>query len=201
MSLFRRHRRRIRAGTVTVAQTVEPLAPRTDPTGRQVRRRHPAVLRSTLRHPGAGELVPVDGDLFDRLLRQHTAPTSVVTTVARPTRHERGEVITAGFTTTSLTPVSLDPPLVSFTVGVGAPGAPVLSRAEHVVVHLLAPDQQDTAAALAAGVTDALPGPFGLPLLTGVPAHLLCRVVHRIPAGDSILVVAEPLALAARPTP
>ncbi|MEW2472228.1 flavin reductase family protein [Micromonospora gifhornensis] len=152
------------------------------------------------------QLRPVDGDLFERLRQQQVGTVTVVTAVARNNRSAclggLGATPRAGFTTTSFTTVSLDPPRVSFSHDTAAPTAPVLDRAEHVAVHLLAANQTEAATVFATPGVDpfaAYPyweaGPFGLPLLTGVLGRLLCRVVHRIPVGDHTLVVAEPLAL------
>ncbi|MET0418732.1 MAG: flavin reductase family protein [Actinoplanes sp.] len=152
------------------------------------------------------ELRPVDRDLFRTLLRRQATSVTVITAVARATDPAClggiGAPIRAGFTATSFTSVSLDPPLVSFCLGVASSSWPVLARAEHVAVHLLSEGQRDAATIFATSGIDrftAYPdwtaGPFGVPLLGGVLAHLLCRVVHRVPAGDHTLVIAEPLAL------
>ncbi|MGK5675580.1 flavin reductase family protein [Micromonospora sp. URMC 106] len=155
----------------------------------------------------AADLLPVDRDLFRALLRRQAATVTVVTAVAPGTVEPAclgglGEPVRAGFTATSFTSVSLDPPLVSFCLGVASSSWPVLVRAEHVAVHLLGAGQREAARVFATSGLDRFaayphwtPGPFGVPLLTGALARLLCRVVHRVPAGDHALFVAEPLAL------
>ncbi|MER7893462.1 flavin reductase family protein [Micromonospora sp. NPDC094482] len=156
--------------------------------------------------PAAGELRPVDRDLFRALLRRQATTVTVVTTAARGTDPVClggiGAPIRAGFTATSFTSVSLDPPLVSFCLDVTSSSWPVLDRAEHVAVHLLGAGQRQAARVFATRGIDrfaAYPhwvtGPFGVPLLEGVLARLFCRVVHRVPAGDHTVVIAEPLAL------
>ncbi|MGK5518084.1 flavin reductase family protein [Micromonospora sp. URMC 107] len=156
---------------------------------------------------GGAELLPVDRDLFRALLRRQAATVTVVTTVAAAAggpAHPDGsdEPVRAGFTATSFTSVSLDPPLVSFCLGTASSSWPVFARAEHVAVHLLGAHQREAARVFATGGIDRFaayphwtPGPFGVPLLSGVLARLLCRVAHRVPAGDHTLFVAEPLAL------
>ncbi|MBQ1047764.1 flavin reductase family protein [Micromonospora sp. C51] len=153
------------------------------------------------------ELLPVDRDLFRAVLRRQAATVVVVTAVAPGTRGPAclgglGELVRAGFTATSFTSVSLDPPLVSFCLGHASSSWPVLARADHVAVHLLGAGQRDAARVFAtsgidrfAAYPDWSPGPFGVPLLDGVLALMLCRVVHRVPAGDHTVVIAEPLAL------
>jgi len=167
--------------------------------------------------PGAADLLPVDRDLFRALLRRQAATVTVVTTVApgtggpahpggsgEPVGGPVGEVgpVRAGFTATSFTSLSLDPPLVSFCLGTASSSWPVFVRAEHVAVHLLGAHQREAARIFATGGIDRFaaypdwtPGPFDVPLLTGVLARLLCRVAHRVPVGDHTLFVAEPLAL------
>ncbi|MGQ5259898.1 flavin reductase family protein [Micromonospora sp. ZYX-F-536] len=152
------------------------------------------------------DLRPVDRNLLRAVLRRQATSVTVVTAVARATDPARpggtGAPLRAGFTATSFTSVSLDPPLVSFCLGVDSSSWPVLARAEHVAVHLLAEGQREAARIFAtsgidrfAAYPDWTAGPFGVPLLTGVLARLLCRVVHRVPAGDHSLVIAEPLAV------
>ncbi|MGC5030694.1 flavin reductase family protein [Micromonospora sp. DT229] len=149
------------------------------------------------------QLRPVDQELFDTLRHRQVAMVAVVTAVARNTRSAGlREPLRAGFTATSFTTVSVRPPRVSFCYDTTTPVAAVLDRAEHVGVHLLAANQTEAAAVFGTVGVDpfaAYPywesGPFGLPLLTGVPGRMLCRVVHRVPTGDQTLVIAEPLAL------
>ncbi|MEV6801708.1 flavin reductase family protein [Micromonospora rifamycinica] len=159
---------------------------------------------TTLDRPA--DLLPVDPDLFRSLLRRQASTVTVVTAAARrpePTGPGRDAgPVRAGFTATSFTSVSLTPPLVSFCLGVTSSSWPVLDRAEHVAVHLLGAEQTEVARIFATSGIDRFaahrawtPGPFGVPLLDGVLARLLCRVVHRVPAGDHVLVIAEPLAL------
>ncbi|MFG1651474.1 flavin reductase family protein [Micromonospora sp. NPDC049275] len=154
----------------------------------------------------AAELRPVDRNLFRAVLLRQATSVTVVTAVARATDPAClggiGAPIRAGFTATSFTSVSVEPPLVSFCLDVASSSWPVLARAEHIAIHLLAAAQREAATVFATGGIDRFaaypdwtPGPFGVPLLTGVLARLLCRVVHRVPAGDQTLVIAEPLAL------
>ncbi|RIV39774.1 flavin reductase family protein [Micromonospora radicis] len=162
---------------------------------------------TTAQHTHADQLRPVDPDLFRTLLGRPTGAACVVTAVARGSRPaclgDLGAPLRSGFTATSLTAVSQNPPLVSFQPDPISSGALLLDRAEHVAVHLLGADQIEVAAIFATNGVDpfvAYPrwaaGPFGLPLLTGVLGRLLCRVVRRVPAGGQ-RVIAEPLALSA----
>ncbi|HEY1489368.1 MAG TPA: flavin reductase family protein [Micromonosporaceae bacterium] len=130
-------------------------------------------------------------DLFRAALRRHAAGVVVITAPGdRP----------AGFTATSFTSVSLDPPLVSFCLNRSASSWPAIERAGHLAVHVLAGHQEQLARTFATSGVDrfAAPtrwrsGPHGVPLLDGVPAVLVCRVVDRVAAGDHAIVLAEPV--------
>lgn len=145
--------------------------------------------------PPTGPVPPaaVDGDSLRRLLRHQASTVTVVTVPGTPP---------VGFTATSFTSVSLEPPLVSFCVGRLSSSWPTLADAEHVGVHLLARDQEDVARRFATGGVDRFaeptrwePGPAGVPILDGTLAWMVCRVVAQVPAGDHAIILAEPHAL------
>jgi flavin reductase (DIM6/NTAB) family NADH-FMN oxidoreductase RutF len=132
----------------------------------------------------------VDADLFRALLRRHAAAVVVVTAPGTPP---------AGFTATSFTSVSLDPPLVSFCLAHTASSWPAVSAAGTVAVHVLGQDQEQVARTFATSGIDRFAahgawraGPDGVPLLDGVLARLVCRVVQRVRAGDHSIVLATP---------
>ncbi|MBH5333881.1 flavin reductase family protein [Streptomyces pactum] len=126
------------------------------------------------------------------VFRRHAAGVAVITAAGeRPT----------GFTATSLTSVSMDPPLLSFGVGTGSSSWPVFATAGYVGVHVLGEHQRELAATFARSGADRFApptrwrtGPHGVPLLAGVPAWLVCEVTARIPAGDHRLLIASPVA-------
>jgi flavin reductase (DIM6/NTAB) family NADH-FMN oxidoreductase RutF len=137
----------------------------------------------------------IDG-LFRALLRHQAATVTVVTAPADPATGGRP----AGFTATSFTSVSLSPPLVSFCLSREASAFPTVARAGHVAVHLLAEDQREVARTFATSHIDRFahptawrPGPYGVPLLDGALAWLVCQVVEQVPAGDHAIVLAEPV--------
>jgi flavin reductase (DIM6/NTAB) family NADH-FMN oxidoreductase RutF len=135
--------------------------------------------------------VAIHPDLFRALLRRHAAGVVVITAPGeRP----------AGFTATSFTSVSLDPPLVSFCLDRGSSSWPAVAVADHVAVHVLTDVQETLARTFATRAVDrfAAPtrwhtGPHGVPVLDGVLAVLVCRIVERVPAGDHAIVLAEPV--------
>ncbi|GGM18239.1 MULTISPECIES: flavin reductase family protein [Micromonospora] len=139
----------------------------------------------------AEPIEPVGPETFRSLLRQQAASVAVVTAAGAPP---------VGFTATSFTSVSLQPPLVSFCLARSSSSWPAVAGAAHVAVHLLGEDQRDIARTFATSGIDrftASPGwrngPYGVPLLPGPIAWLLCRVTQRVPAGDHVIVLAEPL--------
>ncbi|WP_172381648.1 flavin reductase family protein [Streptomyces sp. MNP-20] len=128
-------------------------------------------------------------DLLRSVFRRHAAGVAVITAMGS------GPV---GFTATSLTSVSAEPPMISFGIGTGASSWPAISRAEYVGVHVLGEHQEELAATFARSGADRFgaptrwfEGPHGVPVLDGVLAWLVCRVVARVPAGDHRLVLAE----------
>lgn len=137
------------------------------------------------------DLGRVDADLFRSVLRRQAASVTVVTVAGDPP---------VGFTATSFTSVSLNPPLISFCLGRDSSSWPTVEQAEHLAVHLLAEGQQQVARVFAtrgidrfAAHSDWRRGPYDVPILDGALAWMVCRPVQRIPAGDHTIVVAEPL--------
>lgn len=130
----------------------------------------------------------VHSDLFRALLRRHAAAVVVITAPGP-----------AGFTATSFTSVSLDPPLVSFCLAKTASAWPAVAAAQTVAVHVLGQQQESVARTFATSGIDRFAahgawstGPGGVPLLDGVLARMVCRVTQRVQAGDHTIVLAAP---------
>ncbi|MFB7736412.1 flavin reductase family protein [Streptomyces sp. NPDC056112] len=128
--------------------------------------------------------------LLRSVFRRHAAGVAVITA--------RGDAGPVGFTATSLTSVSAEPPLLSFGVGTGGSSWPAIAATEHVGVHILGEHQEELAATFARSGADRFgaptawrEGPEGVPVLDGVLAWMVCRVVTRVPAGDHRIVLAE----------
>jgi flavin reductase (DIM6/NTAB) family NADH-FMN oxidoreductase RutF len=118
-------------------------------------------------------------DLFGAVLRRPAATVTVVTAEGdRPT----------GFIATSFTQVSRRPPLVSFRLDRGSPDWHTVESARHLAVHVFATGRLEFAGRA------WWPGPYGVPLLDGALAWLICRVVDRVAAGEHTTVLAEPVA-------
>ncbi|MFC9733988.1 flavin reductase family protein [Streptomyces roseolus] len=142
--------------------------------------------------PAIGAPRSASPELLRSVFRRHAAGVAVITA------HGERPV---GFTATSLTSVAADPPLISFGVGTGSSSWPVIAEAEHIGVHILGEHQEELATTFARGGADRFApptrwsrGPEGVPVLDGVQAWLVCRVVARVPAGDHRIVMAEAVA-------
>lgn len=135
----------------------------------------------------------LDQAVFRSVFRRHAAGVAVITAAAggRP----------VGFTATSLTSVSVEPPLLSFGISLASSSWSTVAESPYVGVHVLGEHQEPLAATFARSgadrfgpATDWAYGPYGVPLLRGVPAWLVCRVMARIPAGDHRIVIARAIA-------
>ncbi|WP_338693810.1 flavin reductase family protein [Streptomyces sp. Q6] len=146
----------------------------------------------TTRHltvaPAAGAAAePERSDVVRSVLRRHAKGVAVVTV---------GGERPVGFCVTSLASLSLDPPLMSFTVGLRSTSWGAVRDATWVMVQLLAAGQEDVARVFA-GPTPARFGPgtswhrdpLGLPALDGVLARFVLTPVSRRPVGDHALVI------------
>ncbi|CAK7282920.1 MULTISPECIES: flavin reductase family protein [Streptomyces] len=140
--------------------------------------------------PGLGTHQLASPDLLRSTFRRHAAGVAVITA--------RGAAGPVGFTATSLTSVSAEPPMISFGVGTGASSWPAIAEADHVGVHILGEHQHELAATFARSGADRFgaatawrEGPEGVPVLDDVLAWLVCRIVTRVPAGDHRIVLAE----------
>ncbi|MFF4505921.1 flavin reductase family protein [Streptomyces sp. NPDC001401] len=129
-------------------------------------------------------------DLLRSVFRRHAAGVAVITA--------QGDAGPVGFTATSLTSASAEPPLLTFGISTGASSWPAISATDHIGVHILGEHQQDLAATFAKSGADRFgaptawrTGPEGVPVLDGVLAWLVCRIIGRVPAGDHRIVLAE----------
>ncbi|MET9127710.1 MULTISPECIES: flavin reductase family protein [unclassified Streptomyces] len=140
--------------------------------------------------PGLGTYQLASPELLRSVFRRHAAGVAVITA--------QGDEGPVGFTATSLTSVSAEPPIVSFGVGSGASSWPAISASDHVGVHILGEHQRELAATFARSGADRFgaptrwrAGPERVPVLHDVLAWLVCRIVARVPAGDHRIVLAE----------
>lgn len=131
----------------------------------------------------------VGPSLFKKVMRHHAKGVTVITA---------GTEVPIGFCATSLASVSLDPPIISFTVGLRATSWATVETARHVMVHLLADSQEDVAhrfaqqdAAKFGPGTRWHRGTLGLPVLDDVLAWLVLALISHFPVGDHALVIGQ----------
>ncbi|MFI9812748.1 flavin reductase family protein [Saccharothrix variisporea] len=127
---------------------------------------------------------------FRAAFRRHPAGVVVITTDS-----EHGPV---GFTATSLTSVSAEPPLVSFGISTTSSSWPHVREAHSVVVHFLGAHQEELARRFATSGLDRFATPTrwrrlagGEPVLDDVAGWLRAEVESLIPVGDHHLVLAR----------
>ena len=106
-----------------------------------------------------------------------------------------GELI--GLTANSFNSVSLDPPLVLWSLARAAGSMPALSTGSHYAINILAADQKDLAERFAAKGAERwvgvayTEGITGAPLLTGAAASFECFNRSRYEEGDHVIFVGE----------
>ncbi|MFC4312251.1 flavin reductase [Steroidobacter flavus] len=104
-----------------------------------------------------------------------------------------------GLTANSFNSVSLDPPLVLWSLAKTSLSLGAFSAAPHFAVHILAADQEALSNKFAkrgvdkfSGV-DVQRGEGGIPLLTGCGARFQCRTAYQYDGGDHVIFVGEVL--------
>ena len=102
-----------------------------------------------------------------------------------------------GLTVNSFSALSLQPPLVLWSLRCTSPSLPVFQSAERFVVNVLAEAQVEVSRRFASPLPDKFDGvahaesTTGLPLLHGAAAWFECRTVSQQLAGDHCLFIAE----------
>ena len=139
-----------------------------------------------------------DATQFRHALSQFATGVTVITT-----RLADGSF--RGLTASSFNSVSLDPPLVLWSLGEAANSMPVFSGNSHYVINVLAADQAELAERFSRRSDD----PFanvaydlsrtGQPILKGVSAWFECHNRSRYPEGDHVIFVGEVETCAAHP--
>ena len=139
-----------------------------------------------------------DAAQFRHALSQFATGVTVITT-----RLADGSF--RGLTASSFNSVSLDPPLVLWSLGNAANSLPIFSGNSHYVINVLGADQSH----LAQRFSRRSENPFGdveyalsrtgQPILTGASAWFECHNRSRYPEGDHVIFVGEVEDCAAHP--
>lgn len=140
---------------------------------------------------------PIPGKTFGaRSLRRALGTFATgVTIVTAPDGAEGGAPV--GMTANSFNSVSLDPPLVLWSMDRGARSASAFRAARHFAVHVLADDQADLSNRFARKGEDKFAGldwresEHGVPLITGALATFECRTHAIHEGGDHEIIVGE----------
>lgn len=125
---------------------------------------------------------------------------TVVTTLDAATRP-------VGVTANSFNSVSLDPPIVLWSLRKSSPSLPAFDGQGRFVVNVLTLDQLPLSRRFSSPVPDRFhdvphaPGRHGLPVLTGCAAVFECRTEQRHEIGDHVLYLGRVEAYHHRPGP
>ena len=102
-----------------------------------------------------------------------------------------------GLTINSFSSVSLDPPLVLWSLTGNSPNLDTFRRASHFAINILASDQQRISNRFASRVDDRFRGIDwfrglgGLPVIRGTIATFECRRTQMVEAGDHVVFFGE----------
>jgi flavin reductase (DIM6/NTAB) family NADH-FMN oxidoreductase RutF len=103
--------------------------------------------------------------------------------------------VRAGVTVSSFNTLSLDPPLILWSLALKTPSLPVFLESGYFAVNILASDQSELALQFARHAPDKFvdvrisDGLHGVPLIEGAVAHLQCRMQQRLQGGDHELII------------
>ena len=131
-----------------------------------------------------------DARHFRNALGQFATGVTIITT-----RLPNGSFL--GLTVSSFNSVSLDPPLVLWSLSNNASSLPVFTGNSHYVINILAADQIALAERFAMRIENRFDGvdfilsPTGQPILKGVSAWFECHNRSRYPEGDHVIFVGE----------
>jgi flavin reductase (DIM6/NTAB) family NADH-FMN oxidoreductase RutF len=129
------------------------------------------------------ELSKVSGSEFKLALSQFASGVAIISTI-----DAAGKL--CGLTVSSFSSVSLDPPLVQWSLSTSCGAHAVFSAVSHFAVSILAEDQAEISTHFARAVRDRFlgidfeRGLHGLPLIKGALAWLVCRSDKTCSGGD-----------------
>ena len=130
----------------------------------------------------------IDPDELRSVLGHFATGVAVVTTL-----DARGNKV--GITVSSFNSVSLDPPLVLWSVGEESQSYDIFTRADYFAVHVLARHQEELVNLFAQNDNDKFArfdcdtGLHGIPLLPEFAACFECSTEHVYPGGDHKIIV------------
>lgn len=148
------------------------------------------ALQASLNPADPGSTPVLDSRVLRTALGQFATGITVVTT-----RADSGQFV--GLTVNSFSALSLEPPLILWSLRCSSPSLPVFEAAERFVVNVLAEAQVEVSRRFALPIADKFDGvphaenAWGQPLIHGAAAWFECRTVSRQVTGDHCLFIAE----------
>ena len=140
--------------------------------------------------PTAPAEEPDDLSAFKHAFRRHAAGVVAITAITRD-----GKPV--GFTATSLASLAAVPPLATFNMARVASAWPAIESSDYVAIQMLGARNRDLAEKLSGDhdlrfVGDHwMAGPHGLPLLKGVTAWIIGRIIERYPVANNAVIVVQ----------
>ncbi|WP_374486855.1 flavin reductase family protein [Zoogloea sp.] len=147
-------------------------------------------MPATTSQPIAAHRAPFDGRLFRRVLGLFPTGVTIVTTW-----DDEGRPV--GATVSSFNSVSLDPPLVLFSLAKNMACCEAFAAGGPLAIHVLGDEQESLSNRFARGGGDKWvdlvygAGEHGAPLIDGALATFECRPFAQYPGGDHTIFVAE----------
>src|SRR3989441_13277477 len=102
-----------------------------------------------------------------------------------------------GFTANSFSSVSLDPPMVLWSLARTSSSIDAFRNSAHFAVHILSADQEALSARFASKSIDRFGGlaldrgPDGIPMLQDCMARFACKLAYQYEGGDHVIFVGE----------
>lgn len=147
-------------------------------------------INSTIDSLGLSQIDATNPREIRNLLGQFATGVTVITT-----RGQDGRKV--GMTANSFSSLSLDPPLILWSLAKTAPSLPDFCAADYFAIHMLAQEHHQLSGHFARGATDKFAGiahqlcPAGVPLLDDALATLLCRNVQQYEGGDHLIFIGQ----------
>ena len=141
-------------------------------------------------HTPTPNAAPFDTRHFRHALAQFATGVTVITTIG-------ADGIMLGITATSFNSVSLQPPLVLWSLGSAASSLATFSASSHYVVNILSAEQAELANRFASKMVNRFDGiemdlsAHGQPVLRDCVGWFECSNRSRYPEGDHVIFVGE----------
>lgn len=143
------------------------------------------------------ETIQTDARSFRKCLGQFATGVTVITTEVDGQKY--------GVTANSFASVSIDPPLVLWSIGKSSRSFDAFQAADAFAIHILASNQVDISQNFSSSKSDkfegidAETGVAGSPLLSGAIGVIQCETHERIEAGDHVILIGRVVGLSQQP--